>query len=330
MKRTADSIEESDSKKLKMEGDDGLIEIRCLIDNYEASVIIGKAGSNVKRIREESSAFVSILRNDYNAKERVLTLKGTVEYIAHASELVTTLLLETANARKEGQESDESVCLKILHHKTSAGAIIGKGGAIIREIQETTGVRMSLSVETLGASTEKSCSISGTPEQIRAAVSRVVTQLSENPLRPGTHQTLYVPGAPVGPPASPYGAPPPGYGPPGGYPPHSYGAPPPAAGGYYAPPPGGAPPKWGGAQTGPQKTEKIVIPTVCAGTVIGKGGSIIRDIKTQSGTVVTIADPEPTAPADRVVSITGTSHGIQTAISLIRHRVESYTPPPTV
>ena len=80
--------------------------------------------------------------------------------------------------------------------------------------------------------------------------------------------------------------------------------------------------------TGPPKTEKIVIPTVCAGTVIGKGGSIIRDIKLQSSTTITIADPEPTAPQDRIVSISGTGHGIQTAISLIRHRVESYTPPP--
>merc|ERR1712194_911434 len=82
-----------------------------------------------------------------------------------------------------------------------------------------------------------------------------------------------------------------------------------------------------GSQQGMSKTEKIVIPTVCAGTVIGKGGSIIREIKMQSATNVSVAAPEPTAPNDRVVSITGPAQGIQTAIFLIRQRVESYQPP---
>merc|ERR1712106_435777 len=84
----------------------------------------------------------------------------------------------------------------------------------------------------------------------------------------------------------------------------------------------------GGAQSAPggDKTEKIVIPTVCTGSVIGKGGSIISDIKLQSGTFISIADPEPTTPDDRVVSVTGTGQGIQTAIFLIRQRVEAYQP----
>lgn len=342
MKRDAGGeLEQLDPKKVKMDGEpDDLLEVRVLIDNYEASVIIGKGGSNVKAIRTESGAFVSILRNDFNSKERVMTLKGKVEFIAKAAELICSLLLEDGNAKKEkeGQEPEETATLKFLHHKACAGAIIGKGGAIIREIQEQNGVRMSLSTEPLGASTEKTCQITGTPLQVQSAITRVLVQLNENPPRAGTHTVLYVPGGPPpGPPAG-QGYPPHPYGMPAGYgapPPSSgYGAPP-SQGGYYgAPHPGhgaspyGAPaPSMQAGAGGPSKTEKIVIPTVCAGTVIGKGGSIIRDIKMQSQTIITIADPEPTAPGDRVVSITGTSGGIQLAISLIRHRVESYSPP---
>jgi len=68
--------------------------------------------------------------------------------------------------------------------------------------------------------------------------------------------------------------------------------------------------------------KKIAIPTVCAGAVIGKGGTIINDIKGQSGCQIRIADPDPASPNERVVTVTGSPQGIQTAVYLIRQRVE--------
>jgi heterogeneous nuclear rnp K-like protein 2 len=331
-KRALDDTETVDEgiKIIKTDGEvaptDEMMEIRVLIDNYEASVIIGKGGSNVKNIRAESSAFVSILKNDSPvSKERVLTVKGSEESIAAATKLIAVLLLDAGNQRKQtdpkAPEPETEYGMKFLIHKFLAGAIIGKGGCIIREIQESAGVRISLSVDPLGNSTEKTVTVTGTPDTLHAGVVRVLSQLANNPLRTGSTTILYVPGAGVPPaafgaPFNPYGAPPSPY----GAPPSPYGAPPQSP---YGAPYGAAPP----AAQGPTKTEKIVIPTVCAGTVIGKSGTIIRDIKNQSGTNITIADPEPTAPADRVVSVTGTHQGIQIAIHLIRQRVESYQPP---
>jgi len=70
------------------------------------------------------------------------------------------------------------------------------------------------------------------------------------------------------------------------------------------------------------RTEKMVIPSACAGSVIGRNGSIIKDIKTQSGTKISLAaDSSPTG--DRIVTITGSIQGIQIASFLIRQRVES-------
>lgn len=361
-------------KKIKADGEGGelkteeLMEIRVLVDNYEAAVIIGKGGSNVKNIRTTSSAFISILKNDSaTTKERVMTVKGSEAAIAKALQLIVVLLLEASNQRKltdpKGPgEPETQFTMKILIHKFLAGSIIGKGGCIIREIQESTSARISLSTEPMPGSTEKCVSLTGTPETFNNASIRILNQLATNQLRPGSTTILYVPGAalmgagmgapnPFAPPGypSPYGAPPGGPGSPYGQAPSPYGAPPPGAqhmqhgapapgapygaqSAYGSPPaqspysPYGAPPPQGGAGA-PQKTEKIVIPTVCAGTVIGKGGTIIRDIKAQSGSQVSIADPEPTAPGDRVVSVTGTPAGIQTAIFMIRQRVESYQPP---
>jgi len=310
-------------KKIRTDAEGKVIEdameIRVLINNYEASVVIGKGGSNVKSIRTDSNSFVSIRKPDStDTKERVMTVKGSEECIAKAMQLIFTLLLESANHRKsndpkENGEPDSTYTMKILIHKFLAGSIIGKGGSIMKEIQEATQCRLSVSAEPLANSTEKTVSITGTPECFYGGCVRVLTQLAANPLRANSATISYVPGqvsdtASAAPPAfnpylavqqSPYSAP---YG-------VAYGAPPTPV------------------STGPTKTEKIVIPTVCAGTVIGKGGSIIRDIKSQSSTTIAIADAEPTAPDDRVLSVTGTHQGIQTAIYLIRQRVESYQPP---
>jgi polyribonucleotide nucleotidyltransferase len=265
-------------------------------------------------------------------------VKGVESSIVAALVLISKFLLDAANQRKQTDpagpgEPETQYTFKLLIHKFLAGSIIGKAGAIIKEIQEQTKCRLQLSNEPLSGSTEKTVSVHGTPDVLQAALTRIMNQLATNQLRAGSATILYVPGMAVpgafgGPP--PFGAPPPAA---AGYP-NPYGAPPPAQyvpqhqygapQGYGAPQAYGAPPP---VSSGAQKTEKIVIPTVCAGTVLGKGGSIIRDIKTQSGTSITIADPEPTALEDRVVSVTGTPQGIQTAIYLIRQRVESYRPP---
>jgi transcription antitermination factor NusA-like protein len=309
-------------KKPKMD-EAGVLETRVLISNYDASVIIGKGGSNVKAIRQTSSAFISILKNKEGAstKERVMNVKGTVENSATAIYEITKLLLENETKESKGQSLDCSI--KLLVHKFLSGAIIGKGGSIIKEVQSDTGARIQISNEVLGQSTEKTVTISGSPQSIRAASIRVLTQMRDNPLKPGTLSNPYSPG---------YAAPSFGLGmtlggrEPG---PSMYGRPtlPSFAQSLYNPY------KMDGlfglsAGQGRVKTEKIVIPSVCAGSVIGKGGSIIREIKSHSATQITIAAAEPTNLNDRIVSITGSSHGIMAAIALIRERVEAYTPPP--
>jgi len=72
--------------------------------------------------------------------------------------------------------------------------------------------------------------------------------------------------------------------------------------------------------------QKIAIPSVCAGCVIGKGGQIIRDLRTQSNCLINVEKPDPAVPNERVVTIKGTNHAIQTAVYLIRQCVEQYKP----
>jgi len=292
--------------------EDGLFEIRVLINNHEGSVIIGKEGSNVKTIRQQTNCYLSVKKVQVaTVKDRILTIKGQPEGIAKALLMISQYLIEANNQRKQGEPESQHT-FKILIHKFIAGCILGKQGSIVKEIQEQSKARVGLSTDTLPGSTEKTITVTGTPEALHAACERIVQQMSTNPLRAGSTVIQYVPGqVPTFPPMAPA----PGF----GGPPNPYGYPP--APGFGPPPPG-----YGGDSA--QRTEKIVIPAICGSMLIGKAGSVIKNIKSQSGTLISLAKVDPNVPQDQVVTITGTQQGIQAAVYLIRQRIDSYQPPP--
>lgn len=294
------------------------MEVRTLIENNQVGGIIGKGGSNVQRIREETGATLSILKTQFrNVADRVMVLKGNLSQIAMACSHVVQ-----SDKKEFDQGEEQQVVMRFLVHRSSVGALIGKGGATIRETQANTGVRMQISNEPLPNSTEKSVTVTGTPSAIHSATLTILRQLHDNPLRGNAKLQEYVPGQPQYAP-NPYGMPmggmpmggmaegyaqPQMYGQIGQIPQQQY---------------GGVPP-----QAAPSSTQKIAIPTVCAGCVIGKGGSVIRSLREQSRTNISIADPEADSPNERVVTLTGTPQGIQTAVYLIRQLVEQYQPQP--
>lgn len=286
-----------------------------MIDWHHVGGIIGKGGASVKSIREDSGCAINIIAPPPNAPnpqqiDRIMTVKGSVDQASRAIYLIALNMQQRAAERKAmGGEAasaergrnkdlaDGSVAVKLLVHRAAVGAIIGKGGESIKTTQSDTGARIQVSAEPLPHSTDKSVTISGTPEVVQSAVHRVLSQLAESPLRSGTKTVHFVPG------------------------PHYYGEYHDASQGA----PAGAAASAQGA--GPISIQKIAIPTICAGCVIGRGGSIIRSLREQSGTNISIADPDPATPDERVVTITGVAAGIQTAVYLIRQCVESYQPP---
>jgi len=359
------------AKRQKVEPTD-MITLRFLIDNVSAGAVIGKQGSTIKSIRQQTSCFLSILklRKGVSAKERILSVKGMPANLPAAVALVAGVLFTIAQGRKATEESKTELVegadfageVKFLVHKFLAGPIIGKKGSVVKEIKETIGSRVIVSNESLGTSTEKVVTVNATLGQMPSTFAKIIAQITENPLRPGTFESVYEPGQiayaqagfpqvmpdshlyPAQTPVPMYRAPAAGY---GGPVPNAYGSQVANAYGAQVPNPYGAqvPNAYFSQSSGPDSSavypgytqqptaaagavgtksfQKIVIPTACAGAVIGTGGSIIKNIMALSQTNIAIGKPEPTAPGDRIVTITGTSEGIQEAIQLIKVKVES-------
>ncbi|KAF2813755.1 KH domain RNA binding protein [Mytilinidion resinicola] len=96
-------------------------------------------------------------------------------------------------------------------------------------------------------------------------------------------------------------------------------------GGHAAQPGGHAGPpasQVGGAMPGQPMTQQIFIPNDMVGAIIGKGGAKINEIRSLSGSVIKINEPQDNSN-ERLVTITGTQECNQMALYMLYSRLES-------
>lgn len=67
----------------------------------------------------------------------------------------------------------------------------------------------------------------------------------------------------------------------------------------------------------------MTIPTNLAGSIIGKGGQRIRQIRADSGAQIKIDEPAP-GSEDRIITIIGTQEQIQNAQFLLQQSVRMH------
>jgi poly(rC)-binding protein 2/3/4 len=68
---------------------------------------------------------------------------------------------------------------KLIVPATQCGSIIGKGGAKIKEIRESSGASIQVASDMLPSSTERTVTITGTPETITQCIYQVCLILME-------------------------------------------------------------------------------------------------------------------------------------------------------
>ncbi|KAJ3682246.1 hypothetical protein LUZ60_014819 [Juncus effusus] len=246
--------------------------VRVLCPAWRIGGIIGKRGSNVRRLEEETGAHLQV-EETVDEEERVLAVSSKESLSEPVSQTIKFLVQIQSNT----SPSDESVVTKLLVPSQKVGCIIGEGGNIINEMRRRTGAGIRVYTKDIRpnfiSSDDELVEIAGNPHTAREALIDVCTRLRTRTLRgdappptgapydfpppDGFAPPAPGPGYPPGPgpsfppPPSNHGYPPP-YAPPpsgpnypppaGGYPPDASGYPPPAGG--YPPPSGGYPPPY--------------------------------------------------------------------------------------
>ncbi|GAA5866177.1 hypothetical protein JCM1840_005101 [Sporobolomyces johnsonii] len=291
------------------------IQMRALIVTQDASIIIGKQGKNVNEIRDKSGAKITITEAVPGNPERIMVIGGQLDAVSKAFGLIVRRINDEP-FDVPSVPGSRAVTIRFIIPNSRMGSVIGKAGAKIKEIQEASGARLQASEALLPGSTERVLSVSGVADAIHIAVYYIGTVLQEHPV--ATNNASYRPGG--GDYAPPRER---SYGGGGG------GGP---SGGAY----GGAPPPprregGGGMGMGPAvgpgaQTQQIFIPNELVGSIIGKAGAKINEVRQVSQCQIKINEPGEAAPGgsplERLVTITGQPSGIQVAVRMLYQRLE--------
>ncbi|XP_076864207.1 poly(rC)-binding protein 4 isoform X4 [Brachyhypopomus gauderio] len=306
-------------------GDGGMnvtLTLRLLMHGKEVGSIIGKKGETVKRIREESNARVNI--SEGSCPERIITITGPTECVFRAFTMITIKLEEDllALVANGTVTSKPPVTLRLVIPASQCGSLIGKGGSKIKEIRESTGAQVQVAGDLLPNSTERGVTISGSQEAIIQCVKLICTVILESPpkgatipYRPSpTPGALLLSGNQAYTVQNQYGIP------------HSelaklhqlsmqQGLTPIAQ-------PASTPVLPGMESSSQTTSQELLIPNDLIGSIIGRQGTKINEIRQVSGAQIKIGS-QLDSTSDRHVTITGSPISINLAQYLITSCLET-------
>ncbi|XP_050498693.1 insulin-like growth factor 2 mRNA-binding protein 2 isoform X3 [Diabrotica virgifera virgifera] len=250
--------------------------LRILVQSDMVGAIIGRQGSTIRQITQQTRARVDVHRKDnVGSLEKAITIYGNPENCTNACKRILEVMQQEANNTNKGE-----ISLKILAHNNLIGRIIGKGGNTIKRIMQETDTKITVSsINDINSfNLERIITVKGSIENMSRAESQISSKLRqsyENDLQAMAPQTMMFPGLhPMAMMAT--------------------------AGKNNL-----------GSQSGgdTQETTYLYIPNNAVGAIIGTKGSHIRNIIRFSGASVKIAPIDETKPQEtqneRRVTIVG-------------------------
>ncbi|XP_070820231.1 heterogeneous nuclear ribonucleoprotein K isoform X2 [Chaetodon trifascialis] len=396
-KRPAEDADEQKSFKRSRNSDE-MVELRILLQSKNAGAVIGKGGKNIKALRTDYNASVSV--PDSSGPERILSISADIETVGE----ILLKIIPTLEEYQQYNGMDFDCELRLLIHQSLAGSIIGVKGAKIKELRENTKTSIKLFQECCPQSTDRVVLVGGKTERVVECIKTMLELIADAPIKgraqpydPNFYDETYEYGGftvmfeergggrrlmggfpmrggrssggergfdrmpssrgvrgPMPPSRRDYDEMSPRRGPP---PPHpsrvSRGS-----GRVRNMPMGhqhrggdrrGRPDRysdnmsgggydnsssWDSYQSGgrgsyndmggPVITTQVTIPKDLAGSIIGKGGQRIKQIRHESGASIKIDEPLE-GSEDRIITITGTQDQIQNAQFLLQNSVKQYS-----
>ncbi|XP_028435156.1 heterogeneous nuclear ribonucleoprotein K isoform X3 [Sander lucioperca] len=396
-KRPAEDADEQKSFKRSRNSDE-MVELRILLQSKNAGAVIGKGGKNIKALRTDYNASVSV--PDSSGPERILSISADIETVGE----ILLKIIPTLEEYQQYNGMDFDCELRLLIHQSLAGSIIGVKGAKIKELRENTKTSIKLFQECCPQSTDRVVLVGGKTERVVECIKTMLELIAEAPIKgraqpydPNFYDETYEYGGftvmfeergggrrlmggfpmragrssggdrgfdrmpssrggrgPMPPARREYDEMSPRRGPPPPHPsrvgrgsgrgrnmpmghPHRGGDRRGRPDRYSDNMSGGGydnSSSWDSYQSGgrgsyndmggPVITTQVTIPKDLAGSIIGKGGQRIKQIRHESGASIKIDEPLE-GSEDRIITITGTQDQIQNAQYLLQNSVKQYS-----
>jgi len=122
--------------------------ITLYVPNGVVGSIIGKSGATVKEIASRSKTQIRVFRTDEiepNSPFRPITVAGPIEAIFKAEAMLFAKVSEAHAALGGGH--DQQLRVELVIPNETVGRVIGKKGAQVKKINETSGARVTINQE---------------------------------------------------------------------------------------------------------------------------------------------------------------------------------------
>jgi far upstream element-binding protein len=282
-----------------------------MVPDKMVGLIIGRGGESITRLQSESGCKIQMAPDSHGMMERQCTLSGLPSAIQMAKSAIERIIANEGTGGPRGMgggppgvsggPGGSSYEMMVPGHKV--GLIIGKGGEMIKQLQEQSGAKIVIIQDTPEAAPEKPLRITGPPESIDIAkglVSDILNQADERDgMSFGGGRGRGRGGGPM-------------RGGRGGFRGGRGGGP----GG-----PGGWGGGMGGGEYGGQHTDYVQVPSNKCGLIIGKGGETIKNINAVSGAHCEIDKNSPQEAREKNFVIRGAPEAVERAKNMIMEKL---------
>ncbi|XP_065352486.1 insulin-like growth factor 2 mRNA-binding protein 1 isoform X2 [Cloeon dipterum] len=158
--------------------------LRILVQSDMVGAIIGRQGSTIRQITQQTRARVDVHRKDnVGSVEKAITIYGNPENCTNACRRILEVMQQEATSTNKGE-----ISLKMLAHNNLIGRIIGKGGNTIKRIMQDTDTKITVSsINDINSfNLERIITVKGTIENMsksEALISSKLRQSYENDLQ---------------------------------------------------------------------------------------------------------------------------------------------------
>jgi len=150
-----------------------MIAEEILVPDKMVGLIIGRGGDVISRLQMESGAKIQMAPDGLGLAERTCTVTGTKAAIEVAKAMIERIITnETMKAMSKVGQAPTHVHEMMIPGNLVA-RVIGKGGEVIKAMQEESGAKIVIIQENKDYATEKPMRISGSIEVVEAARQKV-------------------------------------------------------------------------------------------------------------------------------------------------------------
>ncbi|XP_057777206.1 KH domain-containing protein HEN4-like isoform X2 [Salvia miltiorrhiza] len=177
--------------------------LRLVCPTENLGAVIGKGGSVIKQIRQETGAFIVVDSSGAGGDDCVISVSAKEMLEAPSRTIDAVMRLQPrCSERIERDSGDHAITTRLLVSSSRIGCIIGKGGAIIKEMRNTSRANIRIfsdeNIPKVASEDDEMIQITGELNAAKNAMLQVTQRLRANILETDGSSLAYpIPAPPI-------------------------------------------------------------------------------------------------------------------------------------